>query len=215
MACGLPVVTARNSSLPEVGGDAVLYADPRQPESIAAGLDRVLTDHECAADLGRRAAARARTFTNAEAGRRCVDILTQVASAGRRSQLASEGAAALPSPDLSADEARLLSDRLTRAGERPGKVVIYGAGKLGLDLARALDSRGHAVVGLTDADPSKWGLTLDRWPVLSIAEMFRHNPSAVVLGSRASAADMKARLLELGFARNRVWALDGESPSGP
>jgi glycosyltransferase involved in cell wall biosynthesis len=214
MACGLPVVTAQNSSLPEVGGDAVLYADPRLPESIAAGLDRVLTDRDFAADLGQRAAARARTFTNAEAGRRCVDLLARVASAGRRVQPATQKGALAPSLELSADEAGRLANRLTAEGDRVGAIVIYGAGQLGLDLARALGARGHDVVGLTDADPSKWGLTLDRWPILSIADMFRCNPSAIVLGSRASAADMRAKLLELGFARDRIWALDGGSPAG-
>ena len=31
MSYGLPVVTSRTSALPEVGGDAALYADPRDP----------------------------------------------------------------------------------------------------------------------------------------------------------------------------------------
>ena len=44
MACGTPVVTADNSSLPEVVGDAAELVDPHDPESIAAGLERVLGD---------------------------------------------------------------------------------------------------------------------------------------------------------------------------
>lgn len=35
MACGTPVVTCRNSSLPEVGGDAARYTDPDSPEAMA------------------------------------------------------------------------------------------------------------------------------------------------------------------------------------
>jgi len=42
MACGCPVITARNSSLPEVGGEAVLYVDPRSGEEIGAALREVL-----------------------------------------------------------------------------------------------------------------------------------------------------------------------------
>ncbi|MGN0690490.1 MAG: glycosyltransferase family 4 protein [Oscillospiraceae bacterium] len=35
MACGAPVITTNISSLPEVGGDAVLYVSPNQPEELA------------------------------------------------------------------------------------------------------------------------------------------------------------------------------------
>ncbi len=42
MACGTPVVTTSASSLPEVGGDAVIYVDPFNVGSIAAGILKVL-----------------------------------------------------------------------------------------------------------------------------------------------------------------------------
>lgn len=42
MAAGVPVVTSHTSCLPEVAGEAALYADPRSPAEIAAQLDRVL-----------------------------------------------------------------------------------------------------------------------------------------------------------------------------
>ncbi|MDF7823987.1 glycosyltransferase family 1 protein [Pontiellaceae bacterium B12227] len=35
MACGCPVITSNTTSLPEVGGDAVLYIDPENTDSIA------------------------------------------------------------------------------------------------------------------------------------------------------------------------------------
>lgn len=35
MACGTPVVTCRNSSLPEVGGDAAIYVEPDDIETMA------------------------------------------------------------------------------------------------------------------------------------------------------------------------------------
>jgi glycosyltransferase involved in cell wall biosynthesis len=37
-AVGLPVVSCNNSALAEVAGDAAVYVDPRDPESIAEGL---------------------------------------------------------------------------------------------------------------------------------------------------------------------------------
>ncbi|WP_219762395.1 glycosyltransferase family 4 protein [Neoroseomonas alba] len=46
MACGCPVVTCANSSLIEVGGDAVLYVDPDDPDEAAAALIRLATPAE-------------------------------------------------------------------------------------------------------------------------------------------------------------------------
>ncbi len=49
-AAGIPVLTAANSSLKEVAGDAAVYVDPRDPASIAGGLVK-MRDPETAADL--------------------------------------------------------------------------------------------------------------------------------------------------------------------
>lgn len=46
MSVATPVITSRVSSLPEVGGDAVLYADPDQPGSIAHMIERLLDEPE-------------------------------------------------------------------------------------------------------------------------------------------------------------------------
>jgi alpha-1,3-rhamnosyl/mannosyltransferase len=44
MACGCPVVTAGNSSLPEAGGEAALYADPADADAFAEALLRLLEE---------------------------------------------------------------------------------------------------------------------------------------------------------------------------
>lgn len=44
MCSGTPVVTSNVSSMPEAGGDAVLYADPKNPSEIAAQLKRIIED---------------------------------------------------------------------------------------------------------------------------------------------------------------------------
>lgn len=46
MRCGTPVVAANCSSLPEVGGDAALYADPDIPDDIAKCVGSVLGQRE-------------------------------------------------------------------------------------------------------------------------------------------------------------------------
>jgi glycosyltransferase involved in cell wall biosynthesis len=62
MACGAPVLTTRELSLPEVGGDAVEYCGTDQP-SIAAGLRRLLADPDRRAQLSTAGRARAAQFT--------------------------------------------------------------------------------------------------------------------------------------------------------
>jgi glycosyltransferase involved in cell wall biosynthesis len=62
MACGAPILTTHRLSLPEVGGDAVLYAEP-DVESLTAGLNVLFDDEERRRDLGAAAHVRSREFT--------------------------------------------------------------------------------------------------------------------------------------------------------
>jgi glycosyltransferase involved in cell wall biosynthesis len=62
MASGCPVVASRQGALPEVGGDAALYADPDDPAEFAAALARVLGDDALAEDLRARGLRRAAGF---------------------------------------------------------------------------------------------------------------------------------------------------------
>jgi glycosyltransferase involved in cell wall biosynthesis len=63
MAQGAPVVTSRGTATEEVAGDAAVLVDPTSVDAIAAGLDRVLSDPDGAAELGARGRARAATYT--------------------------------------------------------------------------------------------------------------------------------------------------------
>jgi glycosyltransferase involved in cell wall biosynthesis len=62
MACGAPVLTTTSLALPEVGGDAVEYAEPTA-EGIASALGSLLARPERRTELSRAAVARAGTFT--------------------------------------------------------------------------------------------------------------------------------------------------------
>jgi glycosyltransferase involved in cell wall biosynthesis len=66
MACGTPVVTSNVSSLPEVAGGAALLVEPRDIDSIADGLRRVLTDDDLRRELVAKGRARARQFSWAD-----------------------------------------------------------------------------------------------------------------------------------------------------
>ena len=63
MGAGAAVVTSNTSSLPEVGGNAVEYADPTSVSSIAAAMERLLTSPARRVELGARARLRAAQFS--------------------------------------------------------------------------------------------------------------------------------------------------------
>ena len=64
MSHGQVVVTARESSLPEVGGDAALYVDdPNDPAELALALETAIGDKKVRAKLQKAARVRAAGFT--------------------------------------------------------------------------------------------------------------------------------------------------------
>jgi glycosyltransferase involved in cell wall biosynthesis len=62
MAAGTPCVVSRAGSLPEICGDAVVYCDPRDEESVTSAIRQVLLDEPTRRRLRERGAARARSF---------------------------------------------------------------------------------------------------------------------------------------------------------
>ncbi|HUR14120.1 MAG TPA: glycosyltransferase family 1 protein [Mycobacteriales bacterium] len=62
MACGAPVLTTRRLALPEVGGDAVAYAEP-DAGSLTAALTGLLDDAPRRAELARAGLTRVASFT--------------------------------------------------------------------------------------------------------------------------------------------------------
>ena len=60
---GTPVITTPLTSLPEVGGDAVLYSDPKKPEELAEAMLRLLVNRELREDLSHRGMERAKRFS--------------------------------------------------------------------------------------------------------------------------------------------------------
>jgi len=63
MACGVPVVTADNSSLPEVGGDCARYVPADDADALTAALHAGLTDADWRAQASQCGRQRARGFT--------------------------------------------------------------------------------------------------------------------------------------------------------
>jgi glycosyltransferase involved in cell wall biosynthesis len=78
MSRGQVVVAARRSSLPEVGGDAILYVDdPSDTQAFAAVLTQAMADGKARASMTRRAVARAREFTWDRCARMTADVVRE------------------------------------------------------------------------------------------------------------------------------------------
>lgn len=63
LTCGCPVVTSANSSVPEVVGDAAVFADPRDPAAIGAAVLQVLGEAALRARLIEEGHAHAQRFS--------------------------------------------------------------------------------------------------------------------------------------------------------
>ena len=82
-ACGTPVLTSDLSSMPEVAGDAAEYCNPRDPESIAAGMARLL-DPVVAGRLRQAGTARLRQFSWERTARLMCEVYERAAARATR-----------------------------------------------------------------------------------------------------------------------------------
>ena len=80
MSTGAACITSNVSSLPEVGGDAVLYVDPRSVEGIGDALAGLLGSPDQRVELGVRARARAAGFSWDRTAEGVLQTLDRIAS---------------------------------------------------------------------------------------------------------------------------------------
>ena len=79
MAYGVPSIAARSSSLPEIGGEAALYFDPRDAKALETQIERVLTDTALRAHLAAAGPLRAAQFRWDVAAEQTLDVLRKAA----------------------------------------------------------------------------------------------------------------------------------------
>jgi alpha-1,3-rhamnosyl/mannosyltransferase len=84
MAAGAAVLTSNVSSLPEVGGEAVAYAEPHSAASIATALAALLDEPERRQRLGRLARERAAMFSWAHTAELVLETLDRAAASRNR-----------------------------------------------------------------------------------------------------------------------------------
>ena len=78
MACGTPVVCSDVTSLPEVGGDAVVYCDPNNVNNIVEKMEMVLSDGNLQQDMIEKGLKRAKQFTWEKAAQEHLRVFKEV-----------------------------------------------------------------------------------------------------------------------------------------
>lgn len=80
MACGTPVVAADNSSIPEIVQDAAILVEARDPQKIAQGIRKILSDAEIKTELTCKGLKRAADFSWRDCARDTIEAFLQVVS---------------------------------------------------------------------------------------------------------------------------------------
>src|SRR5690606_20521746 len=62
-AAGVPVLASRCGAIPEVGGDAAVYLDPRDADAWASTVETLLASPDRLEEMRARGVARAATFS--------------------------------------------------------------------------------------------------------------------------------------------------------
>jgi glycosyltransferase involved in cell wall biosynthesis len=74
MVCGCPVITADNTSLPEVGGDAAIYVNALDSNALSHEMDRMISSRSLRKDLTERGLLQAKKFSWDKTARQIEDI---------------------------------------------------------------------------------------------------------------------------------------------
>jgi len=78
MACGTPVVCSDSSSLPEVGGDAVLYCDTNDVNDIKDKIELIVSDEKLQQELKTKGLQRAKKFSWEKSAKEHIKVFQEV-----------------------------------------------------------------------------------------------------------------------------------------
>jgi glycosyltransferase involved in cell wall biosynthesis len=82
MAYGVPAVIGKSGALPELAAGSAIEVDPEDVDSIAGGLEKLLTDAALRTRLGEAGKERAAGFTWNRAAASTVDVLRRIGASG-------------------------------------------------------------------------------------------------------------------------------------
>ncbi len=75
MACGVPTIVSRNSSFPEIVGDAAILIDPYQPDELRLAMTAILSDRVLSEQLSSDGRNRTREFSWKKTGRETLRVI--------------------------------------------------------------------------------------------------------------------------------------------
>jgi glycosyltransferase involved in cell wall biosynthesis len=78
MSTGTPVITSRNSSLPEVVGDAGLLINPYDTKEIAKAINSLINDDELREDLIKKGLTRSKLFNWSKSAYETLEVYKEV-----------------------------------------------------------------------------------------------------------------------------------------
>lgn len=80
MACGTPVICSNTTSMPEVGGDAVIYCNPYDVEDIKNQIKLVLFDKNLQQEMIKKGLERAKLFSWEKSAKEHIKVFKEVLS---------------------------------------------------------------------------------------------------------------------------------------
>ena len=83
MIHGCPVVASTSPCLPEIAGDAALYADPDDAEGWAAQVAKLHSSEALRADMARKGASQAERYSWREIARTYLRLMAEADAPGR------------------------------------------------------------------------------------------------------------------------------------
>ncbi len=78
MSHGCPVLASFTSSLPEIGGEACLYFDPKNPSELAEKLSMLHNSESVRADLIQKGTERIAQFSWEKCGKETLELITEI-----------------------------------------------------------------------------------------------------------------------------------------
>ena len=79
MCCNTPVVTSNTSSMPEVGGDAALYANPNNVDDISEKILALYNNAHLRQQLVEKGTLQRQNFTAQKISRQMIDLYEELA----------------------------------------------------------------------------------------------------------------------------------------
>jgi len=78
MACGCPVITSKEGSIPEVAGNSAFYVDAYDMGSVASGIRKVFDDQKLQEELSKKGLERVKSFSWKEVARETLSVYESI-----------------------------------------------------------------------------------------------------------------------------------------